>query len=104
MKMTLVQFNFFYFRWAIHMNVTVIPRSHDPRHILLNYKTLEIELNDNEIKLITEEWRSSKSQGKSEEDGRIIEEPTEKDEDSVGIGKEENVVESNINKRSNDEL
>ena len=48
-----------FLRWAIHLNVTVIPRSHDPRHILLNFKALDIELSKEEIKLITEEWLPS---------------------------------------------
>ena len=43
-------------RWAMHLNVTVIPRSRDPRHIVLNFKALDIALTDNEIKTITEEY------------------------------------------------
>lgn len=56
-------------RWAIHLNVTVIPRSHDPRHILLNFKALNIELSDSEIKTISDEWLASKSVDPSKEDG-----------------------------------
>ena len=56
-----------FIRWAIHLNVTVIPRSRDPRHILLNFKTLDIELSQHEIKLITEEWLPTTSKGSEEE-------------------------------------
>ncbi|XP_028394202.1 uncharacterized protein LOC114518412 [Dendronephthya gigantea] len=55
-------------RWAIHLNVTVIPRSHDPRHILLDFKTLDMELTEDEIKQITEEWLPANNQGTEEEE------------------------------------
>ena len=55
-------------RWAIHLNVTVIPRSHDPRHIVLNFKCLDIRLTEHEIKTITEEYLPVTSL-EEEEDG-----------------------------------
>ena len=36
-------------RWAIHVNVTVIPRSKNPRNIYLNFRSLDFSLNDDEI-------------------------------------------------------
>jgi hypothetical protein len=55
-----------FLRWAIHLNVTVIPRSRDPRHILLNFKALDIELSKEEIKIITEEWLPSSNREDNE--------------------------------------
>lgn len=40
-------------RWAIHMNVTVIPRSKNPRNIYLNFRALDFSLNENEIVYFT---------------------------------------------------
>ena len=69
-------------RWAMHLNVTVIPRSHDPRHILLNFNSLNIQLTANEIKLISEEWMASTSEEPSVQE----EEPDEDTEgDNVGL-------------------
>ena len=73
-------------RWAIHLNVTVIPRSRDPRHILLNFKALDIELSTDEIKLITEEWLPNSS-GTAEEKGKEWESP-ETDEVELGDSEE----------------
>ncbi|KAL9971353.1 hypothetical protein ACROYT_G023866 [Oculina patagonica] len=36
-------------RWAIHVNVTVIPRSKNPRNIYLNFRALDFSLNEDEI-------------------------------------------------------
>ena len=36
-------------RWAIHENVTVIPRSKNPRNIYLNFRALDFALTDEEI-------------------------------------------------------
>ena len=36
-------------RWAIHENVTVIPRSKNPRNIYLNFRALDFSLTDSEI-------------------------------------------------------
>ena len=36
-------------RWAIHVNVTVIPRSKNPRNIYLNMRALDFTLKLNEI-------------------------------------------------------
>ena len=57
------------------MNVTVIPRSRDPRHILLNFKALEMELSEDEIKIITEEWlpSSSKDADTTEQESESLE-------------------------------
>ena len=38
-------------RWAIHENVTVIPRSKNPRNIQLNIRALDFSLDDEEIEL-----------------------------------------------------
>ncbi|KAJ7393543.1 hypothetical protein OS493_006527 [Desmophyllum pertusum] len=40
-------------RWAIHMNVTVIPRSKNPRNIYLNFRALDFSLNEDEIMYFT---------------------------------------------------
>ncbi|EDO44979.1 predicted protein, partial [Nematostella vectensis] len=40
-------------RWAIHQNVTVIPRSRNSRNIYLNFRSLDLSLNENEIEMIT---------------------------------------------------
>lgn len=40
-------------RWAIHLNVTVIPRSKNPRNIYLNFRALDFSLNDDEIGYLT---------------------------------------------------
>jgi hypothetical protein len=91
-------------RWAIHLNITVIPRSHDPRHILLNFKTLDMELSEHEIKLITEEWLPSTSQGTEQESeglGTNDEEPA----DLEGPGaREENDDNHVTNDGNKDEL
>lgn len=67
-------------RWAMHLNVTVIPRSRDSRHILLNFKSLDIELTANEIQTISDDWLANKS----EESTDNADEDTE--EDVVGLG------------------
>ena len=36
-------------RWAIHANVTVIPRSKSPRNLYLNLRSLDFSLTDDEI-------------------------------------------------------
>ena len=36
-------------RWAIHANVTVIPRSKSPRNLYLNFRSLDFSLTDDEI-------------------------------------------------------
>ena len=40
-------------RWAIHENVTVIPRSKNPRNIYLNFRALDFSLTDSEISYFT---------------------------------------------------
>lgn len=41
-------------RWAIHKNVTVIPRSKSERNIYLNFRSLDFNLTEDEIKYIDE--------------------------------------------------
>ncbi|KXJ06339.1 JmjC domain-containing protein C [Exaiptasia diaphana] len=41
-------------RWAIHLNVTVIPRSNNPRNIALNFRALDLNLTNSEIATITD--------------------------------------------------
>ncbi|XP_031554411.1 uncharacterized protein LOC116291382 [Actinia tenebrosa] len=41
-------------RWAIHSNVTVIPRSSNPRNIYLNFRALDLELTESERETITD--------------------------------------------------
>lgn len=36
-------------RWAVHQNVTVIPRSKNPRNIYLNFRALDFSLTESEI-------------------------------------------------------
>ena len=45
-------------RWAIHENVTVIPRSSNPKHIGQNIRALDLSLLQEEIDLINsfDEW------------------------------------------------
>ncbi|CAB4022524.1 Prostaglandin F synthase [Paramuricea clavata] len=88
-------------RWAIHLNITVIPRSHDPRHILLNFKTLDMELSEHEIKLITEEWLPSTSQGTEQESeslGTNDEEPADLEGPEAREENDDNHVTSDGNK------
>ena len=68
-------------RWAMHLNVTVIPRSRDPRHILLNFNSLDIQLTANEIKLISEEWMAITS-----EEPSVQEEETDEDIEGDNVG------------------
>ena len=92
------------------MNVTVIPRSRDPRHILLNFKALDIELSAEEIKLITEEWLPSSTQ-EAEEKGQEFQsletnEVELEDSEELGDSGEENDGNDNhvTSDRDKDEL
>ena len=40
-------------RWAIHLNVTVIPRSKNPRNIQLNLRALDLALKPDEVEMLT---------------------------------------------------
>lgn len=40
-------------RWAIHSNVTVLPRSSNPRNIYLNFRALDLNLTESEMETIT---------------------------------------------------
>ena len=63
----------------MHLNVTVIPRSRDPRHIVHNYKSLDIVLTDHEIKTITEEYLPTSTFEGGAVDGEEVE-ANEKDD------------------------